>query len=163
MRTWSVGRRLGWLGVGWVSWVSVGAVGGRLGQSGCRLPPTTDPNRHRTDPTDGQPTMSTWCAPISRVLNPFPASVCPSSNVLGPVSGRKHGHLAWVTTPKRGQNLDPNRPQPTPTDTQPTTFVTQTDTQPTTFVTPTDTQPTVDRSWANILGPWGPIPCGMWG
>ena len=93
---------------------------GRLGQLGCQLAPITDPNRRTTDPTDSQPTMSTWCPPISRVLNPFPALVCPSSKVLGPVLGRKRGHLTWVMIPRWGQNLAPNRrltdAQLTPTD-----------------------------------------------
>ena len=44
--------------------------------------------------------------------------------------------------------------QETPTDPK----LTPTDIQ----LTQTDTQPTADWSWVNVLGPWGPIPCGMW-
>ena len=86
--------------VGWPSVGSAGTVRGRLGQLEGQLAPITNPNRHTTDPTDGQTTMSTLCPTILRVLNPFPALVCPSSDVLGPASGRQHGHLTWDTIPK---------------------------------------------------------------
>jgi len=51
----------------------------------------------------------------------------------------------------------PSGPQPTPMDARPKP--TPTNAQ----LTPTDIQPTPVWSWVTVLGPWGPIRCGMWG
>ena len=59
----------------------LGVPWGPLGVSWEARPTPTCPTRRPTDPTDGQPTVDPilFLAPISRVLNPFPALAWPSS------------------------------------------------------------------------------------
>ena len=78
-----------------------------LGEGGILTCPqlANRPNGQPTYQTSGQPAVSTWSTPTSRVLNPLPALFCPASNGLGPVRGRGPGYLApiWVKIqPGRG-------------------------------------------------------------